>query len=120
MAEKSAYLSADEFLAAISGGTIDHELMVDGRAVGKVQIRSLELAEVQDAIASFKGNSGGLTLWTLDNALVNPALSDAQREQVRKGKPGPLLNLAKHIMETSGMTDTVSGVPLDGDGLPTE
>lgn len=117
MAEKqSAYLSADEFLTAIAGGLIDHDLEVNGKVVGKVQIRSLEFEEVQNAVVKFKGNSGGLMLWTLDNALVQPKLTEAQREAVRKGKPGPLMQLAQHIMQTSGMVDEVDGSPLDGDG----
>lgn len=115
MAESTGgYLSADEFLAAISGGLIDHDLKVDGKVVGKVQLRSLELIEVQSAVTRFKDDGGGLILWALETSLVNPALSDEQREKVRHGKPGPLLDLGKHIMQTSGMTDGDGGVPLAG------
>lgn len=117
MADKQgAYLSADDFLAAIAGGLIDHELTVDGKVVGKVQIRSLGLEEVQSAVTRLRDRSGELMLWALDNALVTPELTDAQRETVRKGKPGPLMALAQHIMQTSGMVDTEDGgSPLAGD-----
>lgn len=118
MAEtKGAYLSAEDFLSAIAGETIDHEIKAGGRVVGKVQLRTLEFAAVQSAVSRFKDNHGELMLWALDNALVTPQLTDAQREQVRKGKPGPLLELAKHIMQISGMTDEDGGSPLDGGTL---
>jgi hypothetical protein len=115
MAEhKGEYLSAEDFLAAIAGELIDHELKVNGRVVGKVQLRTLEFAAVQTAASRFANAPGELMLWALDNALVNPVLTDAQREQVRRGKPMPLLDLAQHVMQISGMTEEEGGSPLDG------
>lgn len=115
MATKDAYLSGDELIAALAGELLDHPIKVNGKVIGKVQIRTLELAEVQSAAAKLKGDTGGLTLWALDNALANPKLTDGQREAIRKGKAGPLMDLAKYVMTTSGLTDEEeSGSPLDG------
>lgn len=117
---KAKYLSGDDLIAALAGETIDHEVVVNGKPAGVIQIRSLEFETAQREIMRFQKDLGGLMLWTLDNGIVEPVLNDAQRETIRRGKPGPLMAVAEHIMQISGMTDSEGASPLAGTASPPE
>lgn len=80
-----------------------------------VELRSLTFTEVQRLAKQHKDDNTELAFQALRLGLLSPKLSDEQWQQVRDGKPGPLMKIATRVMEISGMTEG-SG-PLDGAGL---
>lgn len=111
-----ATTNAIDFLAAISGGTEFYE--VEGVKGVTVELRSLTFEEVQKLSAAHKDDNTEMAFQALALGLINPALTDEQKQQMRGGKPGPLMKIAKRVMEISGMVDAEEGgSPLDGVGL---
>lgn len=108
-----ATTSAIDFLAAISGGT---ELFEVGGVT--VELRSLTFAEVQRLSTAHKDDNTEMSFQALALGLVSPKLDDAQLEQMRGAKPGPLMAIAKRVMQISGMVEdeAAPGSPLDGGG----
>lgn len=106
-----ATTSAIDFLAAISGGTELYE--VGGTTV---ELRSLTFAEVQRLSTAHKGDSTEMSFQALALGLISPKLDGAQLEQMRSARPGPLMAIAKRIMQISGMVEdeAAPGSPLDG------
>ena len=106
-----AITGAIDFLAAISGETDMFE--TDGVVV---ELRSLTFAETQRLGVKFKNDNTEMAFQALTMGLVKPALTPEQLEQLRQAKPGPLMKIAKRVMEISGMVDEEGGSPLAGTG----
>lgn len=104
-----ATTSAIDFLAAISGGTEEFE--VEGVTV---ELRSLTFAEVQGLRRTYKDDEGELTFGALRLGLLSPKLDEAQIEQLRNSKPGPIAKIAGRIMQISGMVETDANLPGGG------
>jgi hypothetical protein len=101
--------NAIDFLAAISGGTEFFE--VSGAIV---ELRSLTFAEVQRLSSSYKDDNAEMAFQALVLGLVAPKLDSAQLEQVRNGKPGPLMKIAQRVMQISGMIEDAENFPGGG------
>lgn len=110
-AKAKAVSSAAEFMARVGGKSELYE--VEGLVV---RIRSLGYEDAQSINAA---NANGLetAFQALVLGLEEPKLDEEQLVALRKAKPGPLMNIAKRIMEISGMIEG-SG-PLDGNGSST-
>ena len=108
-----ATTSAVDFLAALSGETDIFE--TDGVTV---ELRSLTFTETQRLGVKFKNDNTEMAFQALALGLVKPALTPEQLEQLRQAKPGPLMKIAKRVMEISGMVDEEGGSPLAGSGSP--
>lgn len=106
-----ATTNAVDFLAAISGETDVFE--TDGVTV---ELRSLTFAETQRLGIKHKNDNTELAFQALALGLVKPSLTPEQIEQLRQAKPGPLMKIAKRVMEISGMVDEEGGSPLAGSG----
>lgn len=105
-----AISSASDFLAAIGGKT---ELFtVEGVTV---ELRSLGWAETQSLNAQYGDNATEMTFQAALLGIVNPKLDEAQLEQFRKARPGPISDISRRIMQMSGMLKEGDG-PLAGDG----
>ena len=104
-----ATTSAIDFLAAISGGTEQFE--VSGVTV---ELRSLTFAEAQQLGTKYKDNNTEMAFQALALGLVTPKLDDAQLEQVRAGRPGPLMKIAQRVMQIRGMVETEENFPGGG------
>lgn len=104
-----ATTSAIDFLAAISGGTELFE--VSGVAV---ELRSLTFAEAQRLGTAYKDNATEMAFQALVLGLVAPKLDEAQLEQVRSGRPGPLMKIAQRVMQISGMVEDEANLPGGG------
>lgn len=79
-----------------------------------VDLRALTFTEVQGIANKHGSDNTEMAFQALRLGLVNPPLDDAQFEQLREGKSGPLMKMAQRVMEISGMTEG-SG-PLAGTG----
>jgi hypothetical protein len=100
--------SAAEFMARLGSKTELYE--VEGLTV---RIRSLGYEDAQ-AIGAGQTNGLEAAFQALVLGLVEPKFDEEQLIALRKAKPGPLLDIARRIMEISGMMEG-SG-PLAGDG----
>jgi hypothetical protein len=106
----SSEVTADEFLDLIVEQTEEYPIAPGKHAV----IRSLEYTEVKRIVAENKGNRDELELSALLVGTVFPKLTDEHLERLRRGKAGPLMNMAKRIMEISGMVDSDKALGEDG------
>jgi hypothetical protein len=97
MANK-ATTSAVDFLTMMAGGTEVFE--TDGVTV---ELRGLTFAESQRLVSQYKDDNTELTFQALMLGLVEPKLDAAQLDQLRNGRPGPLMKIAKRIITISGM-----------------
>jgi hypothetical protein len=104
-----AISSATDFLAALSCEPEAYE--TNGVTV---ELRSLTFTEVQKIATQHRDDSNEMAFQAMRLGLVAPKLDDGQFEQVRSGKAGPLMNIAKRVMQISGMMED-SG-PLAGGG----
>jgi hypothetical protein len=102
--------NAVDFLAAL---TCEPEFFETNNVT--VQLRSLTFTEVQRIATKHKDDSAEMSFQALALGLVEPKLDTEQLEQLRNSKPGPLMNIAKRVMQISGMAAEDKG-PLDGDG----
>lgn len=102
--------SAVDFLAAITGEPQLYE--TDGIVV---ELRSLTFAESQKIVAQYKDDPAELSFQALVLGLVAPKLDEAQLEQLRSARPGPLMKIAKRVIEISGMAED-SGPLVPGGG----
>lgn len=101
--------SAAEFLARLGGKSELYE--VDGLVV---KIRSLGYEDVQVINSAANGNNMEMAFQAIRLGLVEPQLDDEQIEALRKAQPGPLMNIARRVMEISGMVE--GDGPLAGTG----
>lgn len=106
-----AISSATDFLAAIAGETQTFE--IEGLAV---ELRSLTFAEVQRLTAKHRDDAAEMAFQAVILGLVAPKLDETQLEQIRTAKPGPVMEIAKRVMEISGMAEQDGGTPLAGGG----
>lgn len=97
------YLSASDLLAGIMGKAEDYAL----QDVGTVRIRALTVAEVQDLYRTHKGDDMALMVGSIAVGMTDPVLSPEQAQGLMQAAAGPVTNLAKRIMEISGMTANV-------------
>lgn len=104
-----AISSAADFLAALSCEPEVYE--TNGVTV---ELRALTYVEVQRIAAKHKDDNNELAFQAMRLGLVTPKLDDEQIEQVRLGKAGPLMNIARRVMEISGMVEAAG--PLAGAG----
>jgi hypothetical protein len=109
VADTKAKASAVDFLTLLA--CKPEEYVIDGVAV---ELRALTFSEVQGIATKHSGDNTEMAFQALRLGLVTPQLDDAQWEQVRGGKSGPLMKMATRVMEISGMTEG-SG-PLAGNG----
>lgn len=93
------YLSADEFLAGITGESVDFEIA----GLGTVKVRALEFAEIQKIDREAKGDNLQSALLMVLYGLVEPALTQANLEALQKAKPGIIRQLSDHVSKISGM-----------------
>lgn len=93
-------ISADAFLKAIQGDTVDYALP----GVGLVRVRALTVSEAQ-SVASGGVVTDDAMLKVLRVALIEPALNDEQWAVLTQAKAGPVMRLATYVMRLSGMTD---------------
>jgi len=123
-AGKPQYLSADDFLAAITLEGDDFDVP----GFGTIRIRALSLHEV-DAVrrkATVKGgepDAGKLMAWALYYGLVEPKLPEDAIETILNGSAGKLTAVARRIMALSGLGADEELAPLAGGGslpYPTE
>lgn len=104
-----ATTSAIDFLAAISGGTEIYE--VSGVSV---ELRSLTFAEAQKLGTAYKDDPTEMAFQSLALGLVAPKLDEAQLQEVRGARPGPLMAIAKRVMTISGMVEDKENFPGGG------
>lgn len=79
-----------------------------------VELRALTFTEVQSIATKHSGDNTEMAFQALRTGLVSPQLDGTQFDQLRNAKSGPLMKIAKRVMEISGMTED-SG-PLAGTG----
>lgn len=106
----SSTITAEEFLDLIVQDTEEYPIAPGKHAV----IRSLEYAEAKRIFAQNKGDKDEVELSALLVGTVFPKLNASHLEALRAGKPGPLMNMAKRIMEISGMIDSEKAMGEDG------
>lgn len=109
MADAKATTSAVDFLGALACQPEAFE--AEGVTV---ELRGLTLVEVQNLSQQYANDSTEMAFQALRLGLVTPQLSAAQFEQARNVKAGPLMQMAKRVMELSGLAE--SSVPLAGSG----
>lgn len=107
---KTTAMSAAEFLSALSNTP---ELFTTHGVT--VELRALTYAEVQRLVNLYKDDSNEMAFQAVQLGLVAPVLDGADLEQVRNGRAGPIMAIAKRVMEVSGMVDSPG--PLAGNGL---
>lgn len=93
-----AISSAVDFLAALTGEPQPFE--VEGITV---ELRPLTFVESQKLVTEYKDDSTEMAFHALKLGIVSPKLDEAQIEQLRQARPGPLLKIAKRVFEISGM-----------------
>lgn len=106
-----ATTSAVDFLQMMSGGTELFE--TDGVTV---ELRGLTFTESQQLVEKYKDNNTELTFQALLLGLVEPKLDEAQLQQLRNARPGPLMKIAKRVITISGMGED-DGPLAPGGGL---
>lgn len=106
----SSTITAEEFLDLIVQDTEEYPIAPGKHAV----IRSLEYAEAKRIFAQNKGDKDEVELSALLVGTVFPKLNASHLAALRAGKPGPLMNMAKRIMEISGMIDSEKAMGEDG------
>jgi hypothetical protein len=111
------YLSADDFLLAITLGGDDVEVP----GFGTIRIRALSLHEVDDVRrkATVKGgeaDAGKLMAYALYYGVVEPKLSEDAVDSLMAGSAGVLTKVARRIMALSGLGADEELAPLAGGG----
>lgn len=96
-----AKISASDFLAAIVGETVEHNVP----GVGIVTIRSLDAVLGKRLFETYAKDEGELFAQIVRHGLVEPQLSDDDLAALRAAKAGPIMKLATAIMQLSGMSD---------------
>jgi hypothetical protein len=106
----SSQITAEELLDLIVEETEEYPI-----APGKyATIRSLSYAETKRLVAQNKGDRDELELSALLVGTVFPKLTADHLDKLRKGKAGPLMQMAKRIMVISGMIDDDKNMGEDG------
>lgn len=96
------YLSAADFLAGITGKPEDFDVP----GLGLIQIRSLTTIESGELNRKHGGDGVALMLASVRMGLVQPALTEAQLEQLGQAKPGTIQLISDRIMSLSGIIET--------------
>jgi hypothetical protein len=107
-----ARVSAQQFLAALQGETVEYEL--DG--VGTVLIRSMTTPEAELFATNDKEGNASKMFKAVELCLVEPALTLEEWAQLATAKPGPIMDLAKRIMELSGMATKANDLEGEAGG----
>lgn len=95
----SKYLSADELLTGIIGGTKD--VVIDG--LGSVQVRAIEYMEMKLIRQEAEDDEMRAALLLVIRGLEQPKLEGAQLDSLEKARPGVIVALAKAVQELSGL-----------------
>lgn len=99
----TGYLSASDFIAAITVQSVDLEVP----DLGTVQVRGLTLVEVQSLADDINNNPQTAAARAIGIGMVNPRLTDAQIEQLQSGTRSGALNavtlISNRIFELSGL-----------------
>lgn len=101
MSDTQEYLSADELLAGVVGGTID--CTIEG--LGKVKLRALEYMELKEIAKQSGGDDLEAGFLIGVKSLEQPQLTKEQVELLRKAKPGAIATIVKKARVLSGMSD---------------
>lgn len=113
MAEKNKTVSsAVDFLAAVAGKT---ELFEVEPGVF-VELRSLEYEESETLLAEYGDKPVALTYQFFSHGLVSPELSEVQKQELRKARPGPISKMGTRVLELSGLNQKEGDSPLPGGG----
>ncbi len=101
--------SAVDFLAAL---VCEPEIFeTDGVTV---QLRSLTYVEVQRLVAKHKDDNEEMAFQALTLGLVKPELNEEQLAQLRTSKPGPLMKIAKRVLQLSGLAEDSGPLAVGG------
>jgi hypothetical protein len=105
-----SYLSADDFLAAATGQTVDF----DAPGLGVVKLRSLTVLEFSDITRS--NDPGRVMVQTVAKGMVEPAISYDDLMAMRAGVIKLLDPIAGRIAELSALGDgeTLENFPGGG------
>ena len=95
-----SYLSADDFLAGITGEAIDYALPTGGA----IQLTALSFLDAA-RIGKLRGDEVAINRETLHLGIVSPALTDAQLDKLLAGDAGVVAGIIRRIMQLSGMVD---------------
>lgn len=97
---KKSYITADDFLSAITG----EELDFDVPGLGTVKIRSLTTQQVGRINREADGDPGKMMAMAVRDGLVEPKLPGDVLSTLNDAKPGPIADISRRIMELSGMS----------------
>lgn len=105
-----SYVSRDDFLRALAIN--EEEFKIDG--LGTVRYRPVSLDERQSIMDRYQDKSGkvntsGMMASVIVAGLIEPKLTSADIDAIRKGKPAIIDELAKAIAGMSGMADDFEG-----------
>lgn len=114
MAGNKTVSSAVDFLAAVAGKT---ELFEVEPGVF-VELRSLGYEESESLIAEYGDKPVALTYQLFAYGLVRPELTDEQKAELRKARPGPVSRMGSRVAELSGLGQEEGASPLAGSGSP--
>ena len=105
-----AYLTADDFLAAATGQTVDF----DAPGLGTVKLRSLTVLEFSDIAKS--NDQGRVMVLTVAKGMVEPSISYDDLMAMRAGMLKLLDPIAMRIAELSALGDGASLANFPGGG----
>lgn len=97
----SKYLSADDLLTGIVGGTKD----VNIEGLGTVQVRALEYVELKVIDTEAAGDPMRAGLLIAMRGLESPKLGPDRIAQFEKARPGVIATISKAVSELSGLGD---------------
>lgn len=95
----SKYLSADEFLTGIVGGTQDLELA----GIGTIQIRALTILDVERIARESADNDVRAGLLMAAAGIVDPVLSPEQMQRIEQARPGIVATISQAVQRLSGI-----------------
>jgi hypothetical protein len=98
-----SYLSADDFLVGITGGTDD--LSIPG--VGTIKVRALDYIDVQRINKESAGDEMQAGFLMACSGIVEPKLSADHLAQLQKARPGVIALISKRVSELSGMREDI-------------
>lgn len=101
-----SYLSADDFLTGITGGTED--LTIPG--VGTIKVRALDYLDLQRINREAGGDEMQAGFLMAAVGIAEPKLSEQQLEQLQKARPGVIAQISKRVSELSGMSKSAENL----------
>lgn len=96
----SKYLTADEFIVGITGGTQDVAI----KGLGTIKIRALSVLDVEKIAREVGGNDVRAGLAMVQYGIVEPALSAEQLQQIEQARPGVIAQISQAVQRLSGIT----------------